>query len=180
MLPSRASLPQWEHAWGGSPASRSGPRLVPGLSKKGGLWTILALPITIALLLFPSVQNSSLKPATASKSSVHPHLHATRLRSQVTHHQARVHQGRRHFSLLAFERCVVFHESSGNRYAVNGGGDESYYQWAPPTWQNAQRFSHVWYSSFARDSSLEKQTIVFRRYEPTHSDEWTTIPECGG
>lgn len=84
------------------------------------------------------------------------------------------------FHLEPFEKCVVYHESSDNRYAINEGGDESYYQWSPPTWQNAQRFSHVWFSSFARDSDLEKQTIVFRRYEPSHADEWTTVPECGG
>jgi hypothetical protein len=82
------------------------------------------------------------------------------------------------FALGPLERCIVQHESGGERYAVNAGGDESFYQWSPTTWRYAERVARLSYSWLARDSDLERQTRVFRRYWAGHEGEWETASLC--
>ena len=81
------------------------------------------------------------------------------------------------FRLGALESCIIEHESSGERYAMNGE-NESYYQWSPATWRYAEHVVGHYYSWLARDADLEAQTLTFRRYWPGHESEWSTAPLC--
>ncbi len=86
------------------------------------------------------------------------------------------------WTYTAFDACVVMHESTNNRYADNGA-DESYYQWLPSTWQQAQRDEGVSFSSSPFDATLAEQTFVFNLWEPVggHRSQWpSTVPLCGG
>jgi hypothetical protein len=111
----------------------------------------------------------------ATKSSAPVHLRHSHHRSRQTRHRAHGHR----FSLGPLERCIIFHESSGERDASNGS-DFSYYQWSPATYNDAARMAGVPERANPEEADLEEQTLAFRAYEPEHPEAWETMPLCGG
>lgn len=78
-----------------------------------------------------------------------------------------------------FDKCVVFKESSNNRYASNGT-DVSYYQWLPSTYITAARMAGE-EEKYPTEATLEEQTRAFNIYYRYDPDAWpVTAPECGG
>jgi hypothetical protein len=97
------------------------------------------------------------------------------------HHRARAHHARPFTisDLHPLEACIVYHESTDNRYASNGN-DYSYYQWLPSTFDEAARMAHELERANPEEADLYEQTMAFRAYEPTDPTAWETMPDCGG
>ena len=75
------------------------------------------------------------------------------------------------------ERCIIFHESGGDRYATNGA-DYSYYQFAPSTYNEAARMAHVKERKIPWEADLEEQTLAFRALWAVRPYEWETASLC--
>ena len=83
------------------------------------------------------------------------------------------------FRLGGLERCIIFYESSGERYASNGR-DFSYYQWEPDTFNEAARMAGVRQRANPVEADLREQTLAFRAYWRVDPGAWETASLCGG
>lgn len=92
--------------------------------------------------------------------------------------------------ITPFDRCVAFHESglpigedqdAAAQEINNGGGDVSYFQWLPTTFQGAERGAGLWFSADPTQVGFPEQVIVFHYWESKDPGAWPqTVPECGG
>jgi hypothetical protein len=130
--------------------------------------TVLAAAVALASLTFTAASDAHYKGCRTN---------ACDQRVSQPRHHATTSSTAWAWTYTAFDDCVVLHESTRERYATNGT-DDSYYQWAPLTWQTAQHDVGVAFSTSPFDATLEQQTYVFNLWEPTHSSQWSTVPEC--
>lgn len=87
------------------------------------------------------------------------------------HHRPKVTNG----SMTAFDRCVAFHESSGNA-GYDDGTYHGLYNFDHETWMAAGGGR---YGSDANDASPAAQTAVFHYWSSIHPEAWPqTIPMC--
>jgi hypothetical protein len=92
--------------------------------------------------------------------------------------KATVSQRKHHrFRLGSLEACIVYHESTDNRWAENGDS-YSWYQFVPSTMNAAARLAHQRQWVIPWEASLREQTLDFRAWWRVDPEAWSTAPLC--